>query len=203
VGGPPEDIFLLTKSPENAADKAEEITIAFEKGEPVALNGISHGAVDLLGQMNYLGGEHGIGRVDLVENRFVGMKSRGVYETPGVTILQAAHRALESITMDREVMRLRDSLGTRFAEAVYYGFWFAPEFEILRSMIDQTQETVSGDVRVKLYKGNVTVNGRKSPNTLYRERIATFEDDAGAYDQIDAEGFIKLQALRLRLRKMD
>ena len=200
---PPEDIFLLTKSPENAADKAEEITIAFEKGEPVALNGISHGAVDLLGQLNYLGGEHGIGRVDLVENRFVGMKSRGVYETPGVTILQATHRALESITMDREVMRLRDSLGTRFAEAVYYGFWFAPEFEILRSMIDQTQETVSGDVRVKLYKGNVTVNGRKSPNTLYRERIATFEDDAGAYDQIDAEGFIKLQALRLRLRKMD
>ncbi|HTH39076.1 MAG TPA: argininosuccinate synthase [Pyrinomonadaceae bacterium] len=200
---PPEDIFLLTKSPENAADKAEEITIAFEKGEPVALNGISHGAVDLLGQLNYLGGEHGIGRVDLVENRFVGMKSRGVYETPGVTILQATHRALESITMDREVMRLRDSLGTRFAEAVYYGFWFAPEFEILRSMIDQTQETVSGDVRVKLYKGNVTVNGRKSPNTLYRERIATFEDDAGAYDQLDAEGFIKLQALRLRLRKMD
>ena len=200
---PPEDIFLLTKSPENAADKAEEITIAFEKGEPVALNGISHGAVDLLGQMNYLGGEHGIGRVDLVENRFVGMKSRGVYETPGVTILQAAHRALESITMDREVMRLRDSLGTRFAEAVYYGFWFAPEFEILRSMVDQTQETVSGDVRVKLYKGNVTVNGRKSPNSLYRERIATFEDDAGAYNQLDAEGFIKLQALRLRLRKMD
>ncbi|HQZ97355.1 MAG TPA: argininosuccinate synthase, partial [Pyrinomonadaceae bacterium] len=147
--------------------------------------------------------EHGIGRVDLVENRFVGMKSRGVYETPGVTILQAAHRALESITLDREVGRLRDSFGTKFAESIYYGFWFAPEFEILKSMINQTQETVNGDVRIKLYKGNVTILGRKSPNSLYRERIVTFEDDAGAYDQIDAEGFIKLQALRLRLRKME
>jgi argininosuccinate synthase len=153
---PPENIFLLTKSPETASDSAEEITITFERGEPVAINNIAHGAVDLLSHLNYLGGEHGIGRVDLVENRFVGMKSRGVYETPGVTILQAAHRALESITMDREVTRLRDSLGTKFAESVYYGFWFAPEFEILRSLIDQTQETVSGDVRVKLYKGSVT-----------------------------------------------
>jgi len=200
---PPEDIFLLTKSPEQAADKAEEITISFEKGEPAAIDGEKYGPVDMLSKLNHLGGEHGIGRVDLVENRFVGMKSRGVYETPGVTILQTAHRALESITMDREVMRLRDSLGTKFAESVYYGFWFAPEFEILRSMIDQTQETVSGDVRLKLYKGNVTVTGRKSPNSLYRERVVTFEDDAGAYDQHDAEGFIKLQALRLRLRKMD
>jgi argininosuccinate synthase len=200
---PPENIFLLTKPPENAAGKPQEITVTFEKGEPVAIDGEKYGAVDMLSKLNYLGGEHGIGRVDLVENRFVGMKSRGVYETPGVTILQAAHRALESITMDREVTRLRDSLGVKFAEAVYYGFWFAPEFEILRSLIDQTQETVSGDVRVKLYKGNVTVTGRKSPNSLYRERIATFEDDAGAYDQHDAEGFIKLQALRLRLRKMD
>ena len=200
---PPDDIFLLTKSLEDAAENAEEITLTFEKGEPVAINGVTHGAVDLLAHLNYLGGEHGIGRVDLVENRFVGMKSRGIYETPGVTILQIAHRALESITMDREVMRLRDSLGTKFAESVYYGFWFAPEFEILKSMINQTQETVSGDVRLKLYKGNVTVNGRKSPNSLYRERIVTFEDDAGAYDQHDAEGFIKLQALRLRLRKME
>jgi len=157
----------------------------------------------MLSKLNFFGGEHGIGRVDLVENRFVGMKSRGIYETPGVTILMAAHRALESITMDREVMRLRDSLGTRFAESVYYGFWFAPEFEILRGMIDDTQETVSGDVRLKLYKGNVIVTGRKSPNSLYKERVVTFEDDAGAYDQHDAEGFIKLQALRLRLRKMD
>ena len=200
---PPDDIFLLSKSPENAADNAEEITLTFEKGEAVAINGITHGAVDLLAHLNYLGGEHGIGRVDLVENRFVGMKSRGIYETPGVTILQIAHRALESITMDREVMRLRDSLGTKFAESVYYGFWFAPEFEILKSMVNQTQETVNGEVRLKLYKGNVTVNGRKSPNSLYRERVVTFEDDAGAYDQHDAEGFIKLQALRLRLRNME
>jgi argininosuccinate synthase len=200
---PPENIFILTMSPETAPDKPLEITLSFEKGEPVAIDGEKYGAVDLLSKLNFLGGENGIGRVDLVENRFVGMKSRGVYETPGVTILMAAHRALESITMDREVMRLRDSLGTKFAESVYYGFWFAPEFEILRSMIDQTQETVSGDVRLMLYKGNVTVTGRKSPYSLYKERIATFEDDAGAYDQHDAEGFIKLQALRLRLRNME
>ncbi len=200
---PPEDIFLLTKSPENASDKAEEMIIEFEKGEPTAIDGVKFGAVDMLSKLNFIGGEHGIGRVDLVENRFVGMKSRGVYETPGVTILQAAHRALESITMDREVMRLRDSLGVKFAESIYYGFWFAPEFTILRSMIDQTQETVSGEVRIKLYKGNVTITGRRSPNSLYKERVVTFEDDAGAYNQLDAEGFIKLQALRLRLRKMD
>jgi argininosuccinate synthase len=200
---PPEDIFLLTKSPENARDKAEEIVLTFEKGEPVAINGETYGAVDLLSTLNFIGGEHGIGRVDLVENRFVGMKSRGVYETPGVTILQTAHRALESITLDREVGRLRDSLSTKFAESIYYGFWFAPEFEILRSMINDTQKTVSGDVRLKLYKGNVTVTGRRSPYSLYKERIVTFEDDAGAYDQHDAEGFIKLQALRLRLQKFD
>jgi argininosuccinate synthase len=200
---PPENIFLLTKSLENAKDKAEEITLTFEKGEPVAINGETYGAVDLLSTLNFIGGEHGIGRVDLVENRFVGMKSRGVYETPGVTILQAAHRALESITLDREVGRLRDSLSTKFAESIYYGFWFAPEFEILRSMIDQTQAMVSGDVRLKLYKGNVIITGRKSPYSLYKERIVTFEDDAGAYDQHDAEGFIKLQSLRLRLRQMD
>ncbi len=200
---PPDDIFLLSKSPETASDTAEEITLTFEKGEPVAINGVTHGAVDLLSHLNYLGGEHGIGRVDLVENRFVGMKSRGIYETPGVTILQTAHRALESITMDREVTRLKDSLGVKFAECVYNGFWFAPEFEILKSMVGQTQEVVNGDVRLKLYKGNVIINGRKSPNSLYRERIVTFEDDAGAYDQHDAEGFIKLQALRLRLRNME
>jgi len=200
---PPDDIFLLSKSPEKASDTAQEITISFEKGEPIAIDGVKYGAVDLLTKLNFLGGEHGIGRVDLVENRFVGMKSRGVYETPGVTILQIAHRALESITMDREVTRLRDSLGTKFAESVYYGFWFAPEFEILKSMVNQTQEVVNGDVRMKLYKGNVIVNGRKSPNSLYKERVVTFEDDAGAYDQHDAEGFIKLQALRLRLRNME
>jgi argininosuccinate synthase len=200
---PPENIFLLTKSPENASSTAQEITISFDKGEPIAIDGVQYGAVDMLSKLNHLGGEHGIGRVDLVENRFVGMKSRGVYETPGVTILRTAHRALESITMDREVTRLKDSLGTKFAESIYYGFWFAPEFEILKSMIDQTQEVVNGDVRLNLYKGNVTVTGRKSPNTLYRERVVTFEDDAGAYDQHDAEGFIKLQALRLRLRNME
>jgi argininosuccinate synthase len=193
----------MTKSPEAAPDKPMEITLTFEKGEPVAIDGERYGAVDLLSKLNFLGGENGIGRVDLVENRFVGMKSRGIYETPGVTILMAAHRALESITMDREVTRLRDSLGAKIAESIYYGFWFAPEFEIIRSMIDQTQETVSGEVRLKLYKGNATISGRKSANSLYRERVVTFEDDAGAYDQHDAEGFIKLQALRLRLRKME
>src|SRR5436305_15202479 len=175
---PPEDIFILTKSPEAAPGKPVEITLSFEKGEPVAIDGEKYGAVDMLSKLNFIGGEHGIGRVDLVENRFVGMKSRGIYETPGVTILQAAHRALESITMDRDVMRLRDSLGVRIAESIYYGFWFAPEFEIIRSMIDQTQENVSGDVRLKLYKGNATVTGRRSPNSLYRERVVTFEDDA-------------------------
>ncbi len=200
---PPDDIFLLSKSPEKASATAQEITLSFEKGEPVAIDGVKYGAVDLLTKLNFIGGEHGIGRVDLVENRFVGMKSRGIYETPGVTILQIAHRALESITMDREVTRLRDSLGTKFAESVYYGFWFAPEFEILKSMVNQTQEVVNGDVRLKLYRGNVTINGRRSPNSLYRERVVTFEDDAGAYDQHDAEGFIKLQALRLRLRNME
>ncbi|MER3632019.1 MAG: argininosuccinate synthase [Blastocatellia bacterium] len=200
---PPEEIFLLTKSPQDAADKPQEIIISFEKGEPVAIDGQPFGAVDLLSTLNHIGGEHGIGRVDLVENRFVGMKSRGVYETPGVTILQVAHRALESITMDREVMRLRDGLGVKFAESIYYGFWFSPETEILRSMIDKTQESVTGEVRLRLYKGNVTITGRRSPYSLYRERIVTFEDDAGAYDPHDAEGFIKLQALRLRLRRME
>ena len=200
---PPEDIFLMTKSPEDAEDKAEEITISFEKGDPVAINGEKYGAVDMLSKLNHIGGKHGIGRVDLVENRFVGMKSRGIYETPGVKILHDAHRALESITLDREVMRLRDSLGVKFAESIYYGFWFSPEFELMKNLINDSQETVSGDVRLKLYKGNITICGRRSPNSLYKERVVTFEDDAGAYDQLDAEGFIKLQALRLRLRKMD
>jgi argininosuccinate synthase len=200
---PPEDIFLMTQSPKAAPDKSEEITIGFESGEPVSIDGVRYGPVDMLTKLNELGGRNGIGRVDIVENRFVGMKSRGVYETPGVTILQAAHRALESITMDREVMRLRDSFGVKFAESIYYGFWFAPEFEILKNMIDETQRNVTGEVRMELYKGNVTVLGRKSPQSLYRERVVTFEDDAGAYDQQDAEGFIKLQALRLRIPKMD
>ena len=195
---PPESIFQLTRSPENAKSEAEYIELSFEKGEPCALNGKKLPPVSLLEALNKVGGEHGIGRVDLVENRFVGMKSRGVYETPGVTILQAAHRALESITLDREVMHLRDSLGVKFAECVYYGFWFSPEFKLLRKTIEETQERVSGDVRLKLFRGNVFVVGRRSPHSLYDEKIATFEADA-VYNQRDAEGFIKLNALRLRL----
>jgi len=196
---PPENIFLLTRSPENANADAKLVEISFEKGEPVAVNGQSMDAVTLLDTLNKIGGAHGIGRVDLVENRFVGMKSRGVYETPGVTILQAAHRALESITLDREVMRLRDSLGVKFAESVYYGFWFAPEFDLMRKMIDETQQKVTGDVRLKLYRGNAIVEGRRSPHSLYSEKLATFEADT-VYNQRDAEGFIKLNALRLRMR---
>jgi argininosuccinate synthase len=195
---PPENIFQMTVSPERAKDEAEYIEIAFAKGEPVAINGEALSPVALLEKLNEIGGAHGIGRVDLVENRFVGMKSRGVYETPGVTILHAAHRALESITMDREVMHLRDSLGVKFAENVYYGFWFAPEFALMRKMIDETQRTVNGEVRLKLFRGNLIIVGRRSPNSLYDERIATFEADS-VYNQRDAEGFIKLNALRLRL----
>jgi len=195
---PPENIFQLTRSPENALGEAQYVEISFAKGEPVAIDGQELGPVALLETLNKLGGAHGIGRVDLVENRFVGMKSRGVYETPGVTILQAAHRALESITLDREVVHLRDSLGVKFAELIYYGFWFAPEFKLLRKMIDETQLNVSGDVRLKLFRGNAIVVGRRSPNSLYDERVATFEADT-VYNQRDAEGFIKLNALRLRL----
>ena len=197
----PSDIFQLTKAPEEARAEAEYIEIGFEKGEPVSINGQSLGAVAVLETLNKIGGEHGIGRVDLVENRFVGMKSRGVYETPGVTILQAAHRALESITLDREVMHLRDSLGVKFAESVYYGFWFAPEFELMRKMIDETQRGVTGDVRLKLYRGLATVVGRRAPRSLYNERLATFEAE-DIYNQRDAEGFIKLNALRLRVKAM-
>ena len=195
---PPEDIFQMTHSPEAAASEAQYLELSFEKGEPVAINGQKHGPVALLESLNKLGGAHGIGRVDLVENRFVGMKSRGVYETPGVTILQAAHRALESITLDREVMHLRDSLSVKFAESVYYGFWFSPEFRLLRKLIDDTQQNVNGDVRLKLYRGNTIVVGRRSPHSLYDESVATFEADT-VYNQRDAEGFIKLNALRLRL----
>jgi argininosuccinate synthase len=196
---PPEDIFQLTRSPEAAESEAEYVELSFEQGEPVAINGEKLGAVALLEMLNKKGGAHGIGRVDLVENRFVGMKSRGVYETPGVTILQAAHRALESITLDREVMHLRDSMGVKFAESIYYGFWFAPEFELMRKMVDETQRNVIGDVRLKLYRGNAIVVGRRSPHSLYDESVATFEADT-VYNQRDAEGFIKLNALRLRLR---
>ena len=196
---PPENIFQMTRSPENAKAESQYVEIGFEYGEPVAIDSERLDPVALLAKLNEIGGAHGIGRVDLVENRFVGMKSRGVYETPGVTILQAAHRALESITLDREVVRLRDSLSVKFADSVYYGFWFAPEFELMRNMIDEMQQPVTGDVRLKLYRGNVIVVGRRSTNSLYDERVATFEADT-VYNQRDAEGFIKLNALRLRLR---
>ncbi|HEV2802285.1 MAG TPA: argininosuccinate synthase [Pyrinomonadaceae bacterium] len=196
---PPADIFQMTKAPEEARAEAEYVVVGFEAGVPVSLNGERLGAVAMLEELNRVGGAHGIGRVDLVENRFVGMKSRGVYETPGVTILQAAHRALESITMDREVLRMRDALSLKFAESVYYGFWFAPESELMRRMIDETQRDVTGEVRVKLYRGNVTIAGRRAPRSLYNERLATFEADT-VYNQRDAEGFIKLNALRLRSR---
>jgi len=196
---PPADIFQMTSAPEKARAEAEYVVVGFEKGVPVSVNGEELDAVSLLSTLNRMGGEHGVGRVDLVENRFVGMKSRGVYETPGVTILQAAHRALESITMDREVLRLRDALSLKFAESVYYGFWFAPESELMRKMIDETQVNVTGEVRLKLYRGNATVVGRRSPHSLYSGNLATFEADT-VYDQHDAEGFIKLNALRLRMR---
>ena len=197
---PPPDIFQLTKSPEEARAEPEYIEIGFERGEPVSVNGEQMSAVALLERLNQTGGAHGIGRVDLVENRFVGMKSRGVYETPGVTILQAAHRALESITLDREVLRLRDALSLKFAESVYYGFWFAPEADLMRKTINETQQDVTGEVRLKLYRGNTIVTGRRAPRSLYSERLATFEADS-IYNQRDAEGFIKLNALRLRLEK--
>ena len=195
----PADIFQLTKAPEEAKAEPEYMAIGFERGEPVEVDGARMDAVALLEHLNRVGGEHGIGRVDLVENRFVGMKSRGVYETPGVTILHAAHRALESITLDREVLRLRDSFSLRVAESIYYGFWFAPEFELLRKMIDETQRDVTGEVRLKLFRGSVTIAGRRSPRSLYDQRVATFDAD-DRYNQRDAEGFIKLNALRLRLR---
>lgn len=198
---PTEDIFTLTVSPEKAPDQSQEIEIDFLHGDPVAINGEVLSPAKMLKKLNDLGGQHGIGRVDLVENRFVGMKSRGVYETPGGTILRQARIAMESITLDREVLHLRDSLVPRYSEMVYFGFWFAPEREVLQKMFDDIQQPVSGTVRLKLYKGNCTVLGRKSENSLYREDFATFEDDS-VYSQKDAEGFIRLNALRLRIRSM-
>jgi len=196
---PEEFVFSRTVAPEKAPDKPEYVEIEFEKGDPVAVNGKKLSPAALLTELNAIGGRNGIGRLDLVENRFVGMKSRGVYETPGGTIWQAAHRGIESITLDRGAMHLKDELMPRYAELVYYGFWFAPEREMLQAAIDKSQENVSGTVRVKCYKGNVSVVGRKSPNSLYSLKHVTFEEDAGAYNQRDAEGFIKLNALRLRL----
>jgi argininosuccinate synthase len=198
---PPEEMFQTTVSPERAPDRPRTVEIDFETGNPVALDGVTMTPASLLEELNRLGGENGIGRVDMVENRFVGMKSRGVYETPGGTILHVAHRALESITLDREVMFLRDSLIPEYARRVYNGFWFSPEMEMLQGMIDETQKQVSGRVRLKLYKGNVTVLGRRSDWSMYRQDFATFEQDE-VYRQKDAEGFIRLQALRLRIRNL-
>ncbi len=193
------DMFTLSVAPENAPDKAEYVEVDYEAGNPVAVNGARLSPAALLAKVNELGGKHGVGRVDLVENRYVGMKSRGVYETPGGTILHAAHRAVESLTLDREVAHLRDSLISRYAEMVYYGYWFAPEREMLQVAIDESQKNVTGTARLKLYKGNVIVAGRKSDKTLYNPQISTFEA-GGDYRQADAEGFIRLNALRLRLR---
>ncbi|MGD1999554.1 MAG: argininosuccinate synthase [Desulfobacterales bacterium] len=197
----PEDIYTLTVSPRNAPDTPEVIEVAFQAGDPVTVNGRDLSPAALLTELNRLGGRHGIGRVDIVENRFVGMKSRGIYETPGGTVLRTAHMAMESITLDREVMHLRDGLIPKYAELIYNGFWFAPERSVLQKLIDETQKNVSGVVRLELYKGNCQVLGRKSDASIYRIDFATFEDDA-VYSQKDAEGFIRLNALRLRIQKM-
>ncbi len=199
---PPDYVYQRTISPEQAPDAATIVTIGFEKGDPVSLDGKKLSPATLLAKLNDLGRDSGIGRVDLVENRFVGMKSRGVYETPGGTILWHAHRAIESLTLDRGAMHLKDELMPRYAELVYNGFWFSPEREMLQALIDKSQEPVDGEVRLKLYKGNVIVIGRESPKSLYSSTLVTFEDDRGAYDQKDAEGFIKLNALRLRTLAM-
>ncbi|ABQ29967.1 MULTISPECIES: argininosuccinate synthase [Acidiphilium] len=196
---PDEIVYQRTISPEAAPDVVTEISIDFAQGDAVALNGVALSPATLLTRLNELGRDNGIGRLDLVENRFVGMKSRGVYETPGGTILLAAHRAIESITLDREAAHLKDSLMPRYAELIYNGFWFSPERRMLQALIDASQNSVTGRVRLKLYKGNVIVAGRESPNSLYSARMVTFEDDEGAYNQQDAAGFIKLNALRLRL----
>ncbi|MEQ9500013.1 MAG: argininosuccinate synthase [Deltaproteobacteria bacterium] len=196
---PNDDMFVLSVSPEKAPDEAEYVEIDFERGNPVAVNGDRLGPVDLLTKLNTLGGKHGVGRVDIVENRYVGMKSRGVYETPGGTILHVAHRGVEQLTMDREVMNLRDSLIPRYAQLVYNGYWYAPEREALQGMIDQSQEKVTGTARIKLYKGNATLVGRKASVSLYSTAHASFEAE-DVYNQADADGFIKLNALRLRLR---
>ena len=197
-----EIVYQRTISPEAAPDKATVISMDFEHGDPVAINGEKMSPATLLTKLNEYGKLNGIGRLDLVENRFVGMKSRGVYETPGGTILLAAHRGIESITLDREAAHLKDSLMPRYAELIYNGFWFSPERRMLQALIDESQHSVTGRVRLKLYKGNVTVIGRESPNSLYSMAVVTFEEDQGAYDQFDAQGFIKLNALRLRLGAM-
>jgi argininosuccinate synthase len=195
-------VFQRTIAPEDAPDEATVVEVGFEKGDAISIDGVVLSPASLLAKLNELGKANGIGRLDLVENRFVGMKSRGVYETPGGSILLAAHRAMESITLDRGAAHLKDELMPRYAELIYNGFWFSPEREMLQALIDRSQEFVAGTVRLKLYKGNATVIGRSSPYTLYSQDLVTFEDDQGAYDQKDAQGFIKLNALRLRTLAM-
>lgn len=198
---PPSDMYTMTVSPEMAPDRPVYVEIKFDKGNPVQVNGESLSPASLLERLNSIAGENGIGRVDMVENRYVGIKSRGVYETPGGTVLHIAHRAIESITLDREVMHLRDSLIPRYAELVYYGYWFSPEREMLQRLVDDVQEDVTGSVRLKLYKGNCQVVGRRAPKSLYHPELATFEAEE-IYNQKDAEGFIKLNALRLKVRHL-
>lgn len=198
---PPEDMFVLSVSPERAPDRPTYIEIDYEAGNPVAVNGERMTPAKLLAELNRIGGENGIGRVDLVENRYVGMKSRGVYETPGGTILHAAHRAVESITMDREVLHIRDSMIPKYSELVYNGFWYSPERELLQGLIDESQSQVAGTARLKLYKGNCDVVGRKSDRSLFSPEFATFEEDT-VYDQEDAKGFIKINSLRLRIKAL-
>ncbi|MGH7885448.1 MAG: argininosuccinate synthase [Thermodesulfobacteriota bacterium] len=198
---PPETMFEMTRSPENAPDKPTYLEIEFESGVPVKVNNKKLSPVELLRTLNKVAGENAVGRVDLVENRFVGMKSRGVYETPGGTVLHIAHRALESLTLDREVMHLKDSMIPKIAELIYYGFWFSPEMEMLMAAVNESQKNVTGKVNVKLYKGNVIIAGRKSDYSLYSQNLATFEED-DVYNQADATGFIKLNALRLSMRKL-
>lgn len=198
---PPADMFVLTADPREAPDSPEEITITFRQGDPVAVDGKPLSPASLLAHLNIAAGRHGVGRVDMVENRYVGMKCRGVYETPGGTVIHAARRALESITLDREVMHLKDEWIPRYASLVYYGYWFSPERRMLQAAIDEAAREVSGDVRLKLYKGSVIVTGRRSDRSLYDERFATFEEDR-VYSQADADGFIRLNALRLRIRSL-
>ncbi len=198
---PPEDLFAMSVSPENAPDRVTYVEIAFEKGTPVAVDGEEMSPARLLDHMNTLAGENGIGRVDMVENRFVGMKSRGIYETPGGTALWSAHRAIETITMDREVMLIRDSIIPRYAQIIYNGFWYSPEREMIQKMVDESQKNVTGTVRLKLYKGNCMPVGIKAPVSLYSEDLATFEEDE-VYNQKDATGFIRLNALRLKMQAL-
>jgi len=198
---PDPEMFRITVAPEDAPDKPTYVEIDFERGNPVAVDGEGLGCADLLARLNTLGGENGIGRVDLVENRFVGIKSRGIYETPGGTILRLAHQAVESITMDREVLHLRDSLISKYASLIYNGFWFSPEMQMLQETMDVSQENVWGRARLKLYKGSCQAVGRQSPRSLYQPEYATFEEDT-VYDQSDADGFIRLLGLRLRLQAL-